>query len=87
MPEIERSDRFDRRFRAKPPDQQAAILKAIKLLADNPRHRSLRVKRMKSAPGVWEASVTRSDRMTFERQGDSITLRFNCHHDDTLRRP
>lgn len=88
MPELERSDRFDERFRSKPNDQQAAILKAIKFLADNPRHPGLRVERIRTRSGVWSARVNRSDRLSFHwGEKGQIVLRFNCHHEELYRRP
>ncbi len=86
MPQIARPKHFDKQFRKKPPDQQAALAKALKLLGDNPSHPSLRVKRVKSAPGVFEASANMRDRLTFEWVGGQIVLRNNCHHDEVLKR-
>jgi hypothetical protein len=88
MPELERTDHFDRRFRSKPNQQQIAILKALKFLADNPRHSGLHVERVSSYPGVWSARVNRSDRLTFHWGDDGrIVLRTNCHHDEVYARP
>lgn len=88
MPELERTDRFDRRFGKKPNDQQAAILKTIKLLADDPGHPGLHVKRVTGWPGVWSARVNRSDRLSFEWGADGqLVLRYNCHHDELYSKP
>jgi hypothetical protein len=88
LPEIERSDRFDSRFRSKPHDQRGAILKTIKRLADDPRHPGLRVERVKTYPGVWSARVNRSDRLTFHWDDEGhIVLRYNCHHDEVYGKP
>lgn len=87
MPELELSDQFDDRFQLKPKDQQVAILKTLKLLGDNPRHPGLRVKRIKTKPGVFEARINRADRLSFHWDSGRIVLRTNCHHDDVLSRP
>ncbi len=84
----DRTNRFDKAFGSKPNDQQAAVSRAIKLLLDNPRHPSLRVKGVTGWPGVFSARVKRGPRISFEWGAEGqIVLRNNCHHEDVYRRP
>jgi mRNA interferase RelE/StbE len=87
MPEVELSDAFDGEFQRKPPDQQGAILKTLKLLGDNPRHPSLRSRKIGTIPGVFYARVTQGDRLSYEWDGPRLRLRHNCHHDEVIRNP
>ena len=42
---------------------------------------------MQGVEHIWEARVSRSLRMTFEIEGDTIVLRNIGRHDETLERP
>lgn len=66
---------------------QKAVKRAATTLADNTKHPSLRVKRMRTAPGVREASPSRRLRMTFHTEGNTIILRNVGQHDDVLKKP
>jgi len=50
-------------------------------LVQNPSYPSLRVKKMQGLDDVWEASVTMSYRITFQRAGDTLILRRIGTHD------
>ncbi len=62
-------------YRKLPAEIQGRFDKAIKLFETNPRHPSLRVKKVKGTAGIWEASVTLSYRFTFNWEADVVTLR------------
>jgi len=79
MRELLFTPRFDRLFRSLPKDIRE---RAYEKLA----HPSLRVKRVKSSPGIWEMSVTMSIRITFQVEGEKVQLRHIGTH-ETLRRP
>ena len=66
---------------AKLPDHiQEQTDAALKRLKENPRYPSLRVKKMKGHPGVWEARISRSYRILFEIEGDAfLILRLGPH--------
>ncbi len=66
---------------------QRKVLKALRLLGENPRHPSLQVKVVQGTKGIWEARVDNQYRVTFEMSGDSLTLRNVDNHDDCLRNP
>lgn len=56
------------------------------LLLSNMRHPSLRVKKMEGTKDIWEASVTKSYRITFNLLEDCLILRRIGTH-DILRKP
>ena len=64
------------------------VLKAkLKLLVENPRHPSLRTKKIQGQEGIFEASVTMDIRLTWQYTEDGILLRNIGEHDKTLKNP
>jgi mRNA-degrading endonuclease RelE of RelBE toxin-antitoxin system len=72
---------FERDYIRLPEQMRALVEKAIRLLAENPRHPSLHTKKMKGREGIWEARVTRDYRITFQWEGSVILLRRGGTHD------
>jgi mRNA interferase RelE/StbE len=64
-----------------------ALKKKIKLLLENPRHPSLRVKKIKGQNDIFEASITMKIRITWQYYHDGILLRNLGEHDKTLGNP
>lgn len=88
MPKIEIAERFRKSLCDLPSHIQKKVTKSIRLLAENPRHPSLRSKPIRGAPGIYEASIDRSHRMTYERlPGDILRLRVVGKHDETIKNP
>jgi len=78
---------FARDYRALPKEIRTAVDEALRRLLDDPRHPSLRVKKMQPrARGIFEGRVSRGYRFTFEVQGDVYLLRRVGAH-DVLRSP
>jgi mRNA-degrading endonuclease YafQ of YafQ-DinJ toxin-antitoxin module len=71
---------FARDFQNLPGDVQARAERTIRLLAENPRHPSLRAKKMQGVENIWEASATLSYRIT-EVRGETLVLRRVGTHD------
>ena len=86
MPKVIASDDFLELLDRLPANLRERTHGKLLLLADNPRHPSLRVKRVTDTKGIWEASVTMGVRITFEWQGDRIILRKIGPH-DILKNP
>jgi mRNA-degrading endonuclease RelE of RelBE toxin-antitoxin system len=88
-----RSQRFHKAFRSLLPPIQAEALKAFKLLATDPQHPSLGIKKIKGAEGVWEGRVDRSYRLTFHYETDPSSNQKVCvfrnidNHDECLKNP
>jgi mRNA-degrading endonuclease RelE of RelBE toxin-antitoxin system len=84
---IARTEGFKKAWRQLTEEQKASGQKTIEILVINMRYPSLRVKRIKGTEYIWEARVSRSLRMTFQIEGDTIILRNIGQHDKPLDRP
>jgi mRNA interferase RelE/StbE len=84
---IARTARFKKAWQELSDEEKGLARKALRNLAEDMRYPALRVKRMKGFERLWEARVSRSLRLTFEIQGNTIILRNIGHHDETLGRP
>jgi len=70
------------------PETREKLRKQIGFLAADPRHPSLRVKKVKGTGSIFEARVDRDVRFTFEFGGKrEIILRVVGPHDPTLKKP
>jgi mRNA-degrading endonuclease RelE of RelBE toxin-antitoxin system len=88
MPKIEVSQRFLQAYHELPPEVQVKVKKALRLLAENPRHPSLQAKPIQGAPGIYEARIDRRYRLTYARlPGDILQIRVIGAHDDALNNP
>ena len=65
---------------------QGAIFRCIDKLAEDPRHPSLRTKRIQGDPGMWEARVDQKNRVSWKygEQPREIVVASHCHHDEVL---
>lgn len=84
---IARTARFKKAWGELIEEDKKSARKALENLATDLRYPGLRVKKMQGVEHIWEARVSRSLRMTFEIEGDTITLRNIGRHDETLERP
>ncbi len=88
MPKIESSQRFKLAYRDLPPEIQAKVKKALRLLTENVRHPSLQTKPIQCIQGVYETRVDQNYRMTYERlPGDIVRMRTVGKHDQALKNP
>ena len=87
---ISRSDRFLKELRkliGKGVLTMDQVDKFLKLISENPRHPSLRVKKIQGTIDIFEASVNMSVRVTFRFiKPDTVFLRNIGEHDMTLKR-
>lgn len=72
-----------------PKEARAKLPKALKLLADDPRHPSLQSKKIHgtSEREIYEARLDQAIRFTFQIEGDVLVLRNIDSHDACLDRP
>ena len=84
---ITRTARFKKAWQELIEEEKELGRKALRNLATDLRYPALRVKKMQGVERIWEARVSRSLRMTFEIEGDTIILRNIGYHDETLERP
>ena len=78
---IRRSDSFKKDFKKLPENIQNKIIKQLSFLLENPRHPSLRLKKMEDPRDIWEVRVTKGYRFTFQFQGEIYYLRRAGTHD------
>jgi len=88
-----RSQRFKRAFQALPASAQRKALKAFALFAENPRHPSLQIKKIKGTEAVWEGRINRHYRFTFHYETLPDSAEVVCvfrnvdNHDEYLKNP
>ena len=75
------SDSFRRDFKGLPKPIQKITEKKLKIFANNPRYPSLRVKKMEGTADIFEGSITKNYRFTFQISGATYTLRRTGTHD------
>ncbi len=75
------SKSFQRDFQNLSKNIQKIAEKKLKLFINNPHHPSLRVKKMERLENIWEGSITKSYRFTFNREKDFCILRRIGTHD------
>jgi mRNA-degrading endonuclease YafQ of YafQ-DinJ toxin-antitoxin module len=84
---ITRTARFKKAWQELTEEEKELGRKALRNLAANLRYPALRVKKMQGTEHIWEARVSRSLRMTFQIEGNTIILRNIGRHNETLERP
>ena len=80
MPIIIRTKPFDADFLLLSQKEQRQVLKALRFLADNPKHPSLQTHKIEDTAFI-EAYANMDIRIIFERTSDTIVLRAVGHHD------
>lgn len=78
---LELTKRFQRDFRALSEPIQRRVEKQLVLFLQNPRHPSLRIKKMEGFHDIWEGRITQSYRFTFQIREDTCVLRRIGTHD------
>ncbi len=77
---------FDRDYARLPNETKDRVDKQLVLLLANPRHPSLRLKRIRGTEDIWEARVTSGYRITLQIVGETLILRRVGAH-DVLKEP
>ncbi len=75
------SKSFQRDFQNLPKNIQKIAEKKLKLFVNNFRHPSLRIKKMGKLENIWEGSITKCYRFTFNTRNDCYILRRIGTHD------
>ena len=83
---IQTTRHFDKGFSKLPETIKERAKEKLSLFVENPQHPSLRVKKMQGHPYIWEGSITKSYRFTFQINGDVHILRRIGTH-DILNKP
>ena len=74
-------DEFDRVLARKPTRVQIQFFKALQRMDTDLGHTSLKVGKLQGPGDRWYARASRSDRITFLRDGNRIILLMNCGHE------
>ncbi len=69
------------------PRIKKALKNKLSLMMENPRHPSLRAKKVQGYEDIFEASITMGIRMTWQYTEDGILLRNIDEHDRALKNP
>lgn len=85
--QICRTERFKSAFQGLSKADRKRVEKVLRLMVENLRHPSLRVKKMEGTADIFEARASRSIRVTFQIQENAILLRNVGAHDKTLKSP
>jgi len=83
---IQTTKPFDRDYDSLQKGIKERASKQLALLLENPRHPSLRLKKIKGHPTMWEGRITESYRFTFQIVGETYLLRRIGTH-EILRTP
>ncbi len=78
---IEWSETFTKEYHRLPLQWQKQFDEKFRLFLRDPRHPSLRIKKMQGTQGVWEARVSQSYRWTFGLIKSGVRLRHIGTHD------
>jgi mRNA-degrading endonuclease RelE of RelBE toxin-antitoxin system len=75
-------------YRSLPHNIQLLVDKSLSLLSENPKHPSLRVKKIRGVTGrIFEGRVSRDYRFTFQVEEDVYLLRRVDPHNRALKSP
>ena len=81
------TDRFRKAYRSLPAQIQKKAKKALRLLDENPRQPSLRVKKIGGAGDIYEGRGDQKYRFSFQFAGADQVLRNIDNHDECLKNP
>ncbi len=79
MPVVIKTKSFNYDFLQLSPEEQKQTIKALRFLAENPRHPSLQTHKVEGTVFI-EAYANMDIRVIFERTSDTIILRAVGHH-------
>lgn len=81
------TDTFKKALQTLSAQEKAQVKKKLLLFAENPRHPSLRCKKMAGRESIFESSINMDIRFTWQYAEDGLLLRNIGHHDPTLNKP
>jgi len=85
---LTRTERFKKSVLELDLKTQEKLKKQLKLFVSNPRHASLKVKKIKGTRSIFEARINDSYRFTFEYgKAGEIILRVVGPHNAALKKP
>lgn len=79
--------RFKKSYKKLDQDEKKTLQKKLSLMSKNPHHPSLRTKKVQGTNDLFECTVNRRIRLTWQYEGESIMLRVIGEHDEVLKNP
>ena len=79
------SENFKRDYKNLTKEERKLFHKKISQMRENPRHPSLRTKKIQGKKGIFEASITMDIRITWQYVENGIYIRSIVEHDSTLK--
>jgi len=80
------TDRFHKSYKSLSADEKKQTMKKLALLAENPMHPSLRVKRIQGTEDLFECSVNMDIRIIWYYEGDKLIILLDIGHHDILKK-
>lgn len=77
--------RFQKHFKRLTVQEKKQLKSKLELLAENPFHPSLRVKRIQGTTGLFECSVNMDIRIIWYSEGDKMIFLLDVGHHDILK--
>jgi mRNA-degrading endonuclease YafQ of YafQ-DinJ toxin-antitoxin module len=81
------SNRFKKDYQKLSPEAKIILQNKLQIMAENPKHPSLRTKKIRGNEEIFECSINMNIRMTWEYRDNKILLRAIGEHDSTLKKP
>jgi mRNA interferase RelE/StbE len=78
---IQTTGLFDKDYQSLPEPVRVQAEKQLTIFLENSYHPSLRIKKIKGHPYIWEGGITKSYRFTFQINGEIYLLRRIGPHD------
>ncbi len=79
--EFKTTTTYDKSCAALPPTIRRRAMEKLASYENDPRHPSLKVKKLEGLKDIWEMSVTKGYRITFQKDGEIVLLRNIGTHD------
>jgi mRNA interferase RelE/StbE len=81
------SNRFKKEYKKLSSEEKTALHNKLRIMAQNPLHPSLRIKKIQGKEDIFECSINMGIRMTWQYEDGKIFLRAIGEHNYTLKNP
>ncbi len=79
------TSRFQKHFKTLTMQEKKQLHKKLEILAENPRHPSLRTKSIQGTDDLFECSVNMDIRIIWYYEGDKMIILVDVGHHDVLK--
>ena len=85
MLQITYSDRFKRHYKKLEKREKDQFQQKLRLFINNPRHPSLRTKRIQGSDNLFEFSINMDIRVIWYYEGDNLVVLIDVGHHDVIK--